>query len=71
MMQIRYNTLRVCAMAKMKGKRVMTSVYLDPSQHAALERLKQDSRVPTAERIREAIDDLLAKYSASKRRARR
>jgi hypothetical protein len=56
-------------MPKMKGNRVMTTVYLDPEQHEALERLKEQSRVPTAERIRQAIDSLLAKHKV--RRAKR
>ena len=49
-------------MVTMKGKRVLTSLYLDPPVHKALKELSQATRVPTAVYLREAIADLLAKY---------
>ena len=49
-------------MAMMKGKRVMTSLYLDPPVHKALKGLSLTTRVPTAVYLREAIADLLKKY---------
>jgi predicted DNA-binding protein len=49
-------------MPTMKGKRVLTSLYLDPPVHEALKRLSAETRVPTAVYLREAIADLLAKY---------
>jgi hypothetical protein len=49
-------------MATMKGKRVMTSLYLDPPVHKALKGLSLATRVPTAVYLREAIADLLKKY---------
>ena len=49
-------------MATMKGKRVLTSLYLDPPVQEALRRLSEETRVPQAVYLREAVDDLLAKY---------
>lgn len=46
----------------MKGNRVLTSLYLDPPAHAALKQLSEETRVPVAVYLREAIADLLAKY---------
>lgn len=40
----------------------MISVYVDPVKNDALRRLGIASGRPMAEHIREAIDDLLAKY---------
>lgn len=49
-------------MVTMKGKRVLTSLYLDPPVHKALKELSLKTRVPTAVYLREAIADLLKKY---------
>ena len=49
-------------MATMKGKRVLTSLYLDPPVHKALKGLSESTRIPTAVYLREAIADLLTKY---------
>jgi hypothetical protein len=49
-------------MATMKGKRVLTSLYLDPPVYKALKKLSLESRIPTAVYLREAIADLLKKY---------
>jgi hypothetical protein len=49
-------------MATMKGKRVLTSLYLDPPAYAALKAYSESTRVPVAVYLREAIDDLLAKH---------
>ncbi len=49
-------------MATMKGKRVLTSLYLDPPVHDSLKKLSGATRVPIAVYLREAIDDLLLKY---------
>jgi predicted DNA-binding protein len=46
-----------------RRKRVTTTIYLDPEQVKALKRLHEETKVPTAVRIREAIDNLLAKYN--------
>lgn len=49
-------------MATMKGKRILTSLYLDPPVYKALKELSLTTRVPTAVYLREAIADLLKKY---------
>jgi predicted DNA-binding protein len=50
-------------MARMVGKRVLSSVYLDPPEFEALRELSEKTRVPTAVYLREAVADLLAKYA--------
>lgn len=49
-------------MATMKGKRVLTSLYLDPEVAGELKRLSTETRVPQAVYLREAVDLLLAHY---------
>jgi hypothetical protein len=44
------------------GKRIMTPLYLDPPQKAALRKLSDRTRVPMAVYLREGVDMLLAKY---------
>lgn len=50
-------------MATMKGKRVLTSLYIEPDVHAALKSLSEQTRVPIAVYLREAVTELLGKYS--------
>jgi predicted DNA-binding protein len=49
-------------MATMKGKRILTSLYIEPEVHSALKGLSEQTRVPIAVYLREAVSDLLAKY---------
>jgi Ribbon-helix-helix domain len=49
-------------MVTMKGKRILTSLYLDPPVHKALRQLSETTRVPAAAYLREAVEDLLKKY---------
>jgi predicted DNA-binding protein len=49
-------------MTAMKGKRVITSLYLDPPMYEALKGLSASTRIPVAVYLREAMADLLAKY---------
>jgi hypothetical protein len=44
------------------AKRVFTGVYFDRGQHDALRALSDETRVPLAAYLREAVDMLLAKY---------
>ena len=46
------------------GKRILTPLYLDPPQKAALRKLSERTRVPMAVYLREGVDMLLAKYKA-------
>jgi len=47
---------------KDQDKRVFTGVYFDRPQHDALRHLSNETRVPLAEYLREAVNDLLKKY---------
>jgi predicted DNA-binding protein len=58
-------------MPTMKGRRVLTSLYLDPPVHKALKQLSETSRVPVAVYLREAIADLLSKYGVKAREGRK
>jgi predicted DNA-binding protein len=58
-------------MPTMKGKRVLTSLYLDPPVHKAIKGLSESTRIPTAVYLREAIEDLLIKYRVKVRGKRR
>ena len=46
----------------MVGRRVLSSVYLDPPVFTALQQLSGRTRVPIAAYLREAVADLLAKH---------
>lgn len=56
---------------KDRAKRVFTGVYFDRGQHEALRRLSDETRVPVAAYLREAVDDLLRKYKVRTRAPRR
>lgn len=56
-------------MVRKKGNRVHTDLYLDPEKHEELLKLKALTRIPVAEYLREAVDDLLQKYAATLKRA--
>ena len=47
-------------MATMKGKRILTSLYLDPSVADELRHLSAGTRLPQAVYLREAVAPLLA-----------
>jgi hypothetical protein len=49
-------------MATMRGKRVLTSLYLDPAAADELRQLSAVTRVPQAIYLREAVGLLLAHY---------
>ena len=49
-------------MATMKGKQVITNVYLDPEVFAALKRLAERTDIPMAHYLRQGVDHVLAKY---------
>jgi hypothetical protein len=56
-------------MPRMVGKRVLSSVYLDPPEYAALQKLSEESRIPMAVYLREAVADVLSKYKVRVRAA--
>jgi len=45
-----------------KRNKVLTSLYLEPGQVEALDRLAVQTRIPKAVLLREAVDDLFAKH---------
>ena len=49
------------------GKQIKIVSYYPPDQVAALTKLSGATRVPKAEYLREALDDLLKKYTSSVR----
>ena len=49
-------------MPHMRGKRAAASIYLRPEVLAALQNLSRQRDMPMAQLLREAVDDLLAKY---------
>jgi predicted DNA-binding protein len=53
------------------GRRVATTIYLDPPVADELKRLSEHTRVPQAAYLREAINDLLKKHARELRRAKR
>jgi len=60
-------------MATMKGLRETTSIYLRPGVLDALRKLSEQTDIPVAHYLREAVDDLLAKHGVkvSKGRAKK
>jgi predicted DNA-binding protein len=52
--------------SKQHRKRITTTIYLDPEQVEALRRLHERTKVPTAVRIREAVDNLLQRYKVKR-----
>ena len=49
----------------MKAKTIMVNMYLTPTQKRALDKLTEQTRIPRAVLVREAVDDLLAKHAKS------
>lgn len=47
----------------MDEKPIQAPMYLNPGQFRELKRLAEVTRIPRAVLVREAIDDLLKKYS--------
>ena len=49
-------------MATMKGKQVITNIYLDPSVYAALKKLSADTGASMSFYLRKAVDQVLADH---------
>jgi len=58
-------------MASKRGKRVVTTVYLNPEQLANLKLLHKVTRVPMAEYLREAVDLVLERYAKELKKGKR
>ncbi len=52
-------------------KLIPQPLYLEPQRHDLLKQLAEQTRIPRAVLMREAIDDLLAKYKVLKPEKRR
>ena len=53
------------------GRRVATTIYLDPPVAEALKRLSEQTLIPQAAYLRKAVDDLLKKHARELRRAKK
>jgi predicted DNA-binding protein len=53
-------------MANKRLKKVVISVYVEPEQKAALDKLSKQTRVPTAIYLREGVDLVLKKHARKK-----
>jgi predicted DNA-binding protein len=49
-------------MATLKGKQIITNVYLDPEVHTALKKLSDSTGAPMAHYFRLGIDKVLAEH---------
>jgi hypothetical protein len=58
-------------MATMRGKRELTSLYLDLDVIEDLRRLSAHTRIPVQAFLREAVADLLKKHATAVRRAKK
>jgi predicted DNA-binding protein len=54
-----------------KGRQVQVSLYLSPELARRLKQLSEQTRISQAAYFREAIEDLLKKYSGSRQRSTR
>ncbi|MEZ5566495.1 MAG: ribbon-helix-helix domain-containing protein [Gammaproteobacteria bacterium] len=50
-----------------KTIRKRDTLYLDPEKFELLQHLAKDTRIPRAELLREAVDDLLTKHGATRK----
>lgn len=50
------------SVTRRKRKKQLQSITLEPGQVEALKRLRAQTRIPKADLVREAIDDLLTKH---------
>jgi predicted DNA-binding protein len=57
-------------MVTMKGRQVISNIYLDPEVHAALKKLSADTGVPMAFYLRKAAEKVLTEHGIKVRRRR-
>jgi predicted DNA-binding protein len=58
-------------MATMKGRQVITNVYLAPEVHAALKKLSGRTGIPMSFYLRQAVDRVLAENGVRVKRAKK
>lgn len=56
--------------SRAKGKQAQVTSYYDPDAVQRLKALSETTRIPQAAYLREALDDLLQKYAAAKKRGK-
>jgi predicted DNA-binding protein len=55
-------------MATMKGRQIITNVYLNPEVYEALKKLSADTGAPMAFYLRKAVDKVLAEHGVKVRK---
>lgn len=58
-------------MSAPKRKKILRSVYLEPTQAKALDALSARTRVPFAVYVREGVDAVIARYARELKSARK
>jgi predicted DNA-binding protein len=58
-------------MATLKGKQIITNVYLDPEVYAALKELSESTGAPMAHYLRMGVNKVLAEFAAKTPKAPR
>lgn len=58
-------------MATLKGKQIITNVYLDPEVYAALKKLSESTGAPMAHYLRVGVEKVLAEKGVKVVKARR
>lgn len=58
-------------MATLKGKQIITNVYLDPEVYAALKKLSESTGAPMAHYLRVGVEKVLAENGVKVVKARR
>lgn len=56
--------------SRAKGNQTQVTSYYDPDAVQRLKALSEATRIPQAAYLREALNDLLQKYSAAKKRGK-
>jgi predicted DNA-binding protein len=56
--------------SRAKGNQTQVTSYYDPDAVQRLKALSEATRIPQAAYLREALDDLLQKYAAAKKRGK-
>jgi predicted DNA-binding protein len=55
-------------MATVKGRQVLTNIYLEPEVYSALKKLSTETGAPMAFYLRKAVDKVLAEHGIKVRR---
>jgi predicted DNA-binding protein len=58
-------------MATVKGRQILTNIYLEPAVYAALKQLSVDTGASMAFYLRKAVDKVLAEHGVRVKRAKK